>query len=906
MAVLNQELQVVKLRCEYQLNPLGIDVPNPRLSWQIQSAARNVMQSAYRIQVSIQDDDFVNIVWDSGKVVSEQSLHVPYDGELLQVKTRYYFRVKIWAQSEIESAWSEPAFWEMGLVTKDNWVAQWITPAIAGDDIETEACPLLRTEFKLKGQIKKARIYATALGLYELYFNGVRVGDYLLTPGWTTYSKRLQYQTYDVTKLLSSGANALGAILGNGWYKGTFGFQARKCIYGDKLAFLLQLELDYEDGSTEIVVSDTKWKTATGPICLSEIYDGEIYDARLEKCGWDLPGYADADWNAVVLLEQTKEVLVSQENEPVKAIETVQPRSLFKTPKGETVLDFGQNMVGWVRFVARGPAGATVTLKHAEVLDQEGNFYTDNLRNAKQTIRYILKGEGVEQFEPHFTFQGFRYVKVEEYPGEPNITDFTGIVIHSAMEPSGRFECGHELVNQLQHNILWGQKGNFVDVPTDCPQRDERLGWTGDAQVFAGTACFNMNTARFFAKWLHDLKADQRSNGSVPVVIPDIIDDQYLKQDSACGWADAAVIVPWTLYLCYGDRRILQEQYDSMKAYVEYIKSRAANGLLWNCGFHFGDWLALDAKEGSFLGATPNDLTATAYYAYSTGILAKTAVLLGKTDDAACYEQLHQQIVQAFRKEFFTPSGRLAASTQTAHVLALSFNLVAEQDRQRTINTLVQYLEQNSWHLSTGFLGTPYLCHALSANGRVDVAYKLLLQNDFPSWLYQITKGATTIWEHWDGIKPDGSFWSAEMNSFNHYAYGAIGGWLYQAVAGLMIDEGKPAYGHIVFTPHPCSELGWASAELESPYGLVKIKWQLDGCWLSVAVTIPPNTNGSLTLPYTQASACNETGLSLKEQAGGASLQELTNGVIVELGSGQYSFRYSINRELLPVLPGVE
>ncbi|MGE5598675.1 MAG: family 78 glycoside hydrolase catalytic domain, partial [Bacteroidota bacterium] len=635
----------------------------------------------------------------------------------------------------------------------------------------------------------------------------------------------------------------------------------------------------------QVVATDRTWKAAAGPILMSEIYHGETYDARRERPGWDAAGYDDADWHAVRILDAPKSVLVAQENVPVKRIEEIEPAGLFRTPAGDLVVDMGQNMVGWVRLRVSGPRGGRVVLRHGEVLDKDGNFYAANLRSARQTVEYILKGEGEECFEPHFTFQGFRYVKVEEFPGEPDASNFRGIVVHSAMERTGEFSCSHAEINQLQHNILWGLKGNFVDVPTDCPQRDERLGWTGDAQVFIRTACFLMNAAPFYAKWLKDLRADQREDGGVPHVIPDVLGEE---NHSSSGWADAAVICPWTVYLSYGDERILAEQYDSMKSWVEYVRAKAENGLIWRSGFHFGDWVALDAKEGSYFGATAVDLIATAYYAHSAGILAKAARVLGREEDVRSYRELRDRIAAAFRAEFFTPAGRLAVPTQTAHVLALVFGLAPEEYRRRTVDTLVRYLEENGWHLTTGFLGTPHLLHALSANGRLDAAYRLLQQTDYPSWLYQVARGATTIWEHWDGIKPDGSFWSPEMNSFNHYAYGAVGDWLYRVAAGIEVDEERPGYKHILIKPQPGGELSFARAELASMYGLIRSAWTKEGGRTRLRVTIPPNTTASVILSGAQPGLVTVDGKAATEVEGVLACAESAIGVSLELGSGEY------------------
>lgn len=880
-------LEVGKLSCEYKKNSLGIDVLRPRLSWKIESDSRSIMQVAYQIQVSCEDDKFNSLVWDTGRVESDQSIHVEYNGTVLKTRCRYYYRVRIWDNKGSISEWSEVAYWEMAFLNSNEWSAEWITADFRVDVKESGPSSMFRKTFELKSGIKKARIYVTSLGLYELHLNGSRVGDYWLTPGWTSYHKRLQYQTYDVTDMLKEGNNALGAILGDGWYRGNLVWAGRRNVYGEKAAVLIQMHVVYEDGKEEVIVTDNSWKASTGPILMSDIYNGEIYDARLEKEGWSTAGYNDADWIRVELLNHTREILIAQENVPVKIVDKIKPVSVIKTPAGETVLDIGQNMVGWMEFDVEGKEGDVVTLRHAEVLDKDGNFYTENLRSANQTIKYILKGKGRERYRPSFTFQGFRYVKVEGYPGDVTCESFTGLVIHSDMEQTGSFECSDELINQLQHNILWGQKGNFVDVPTDCPQRDERLGWTGDAQVFVRTAGFNMNVAPFFTKWLRDLKSDQSEEKGVPYVIPDVLRENSY---SSSAWGDAAVICPWTIYLCYGDKRILEEQYDSMKSWVEYIRRQGDNEFLWNTGSHFGDWLGLDAKEGSYIGATAFDFIATAFFAYSTNLLVKAAKALGRNEDEKNYTELYSNIIAAFRKEFVTQSGRLAVPTQTAHVLALMFDLVDNKNRKRVADTLVQYLKENKIHLTTGFVGTPYLCHVLTENGYNDIAYELVLQKDYPSWLYQVTRGATTVWEHWDGLKEDGSFWSRDMNSFNHYAYGSIGDWLYRVVAG--VDTEEPGYKNILIKPHPGGGFSYARASFESMYGKIVSAWNESEGKMEVEVVIPPNTTARVMLPFALLDSLTECGKDIGNAEGICKYEQTGKGVELEVGSGEYRFVY--------------
>ncbi len=889
-------LQVIELRCEYKRNPLGIEVKRPRISWKLKSEARSIVQSAYEIEVA-ESADFDSAKWGSGKIQSEQSLHVELGDLEVASRKRYHYRVRAWSASGEASEWSEAAWFEMGILDKSEWVAKWIGVVKSEEQLAEkpasyeERSPLLRKSFKVGKGVKRARAYATALGLYELELNGARVGEDYFTPGWTNYEHRIQVQAYDVTAMLNEGENAIGAMLGNGWYKGPLAWKDHYCLYGNRQALFLQLHIEYDDGTEETVVSDESWRTAPSQILMSEIYHGETYDARLEVPGWSASGFDDGKWEAVAVVEQSKDVLIMQENDPVRKFEEIKPIELIKTPLGETVLDLGQNMVGWMKFTVKGEAGTEVVLHHAEVLDKEGNFYITNLRAAKQEIRYILKGGEAETYEPRFSFQGFRYVRLTGFPEPIRLEDFTGIVLHSDMAPTGSFECSDPLVNQLQHNIEWGLKGNFLDVPTDCPQRDERLGWTGDAQMFIRTAAYLRNVAPFFTKWSRDLATDQREDGGVPFVIPNVLDE---NSHSSSAWGDAAVICPWTIYLCYGDKRILEEQYDSMKAWVEYIRKQGDNELLWNTGFHFGDWLGLDSKPDTYIGATDRDYIATAFYAYSTSLLRKTAEALGKEEDAAKYGKLYEGIVAAYYDEFVSPNGRLTVPTQTAQVLGLVFGILDGKAKERAVAKLMELMEESKFHLTTGFVGTPYLNFALTDNGHNDAAYKLLFQQDYPSWLYQVTKGATTIWEHWDGIKEDGSFWSADMNSFNHYAYGAIGDWLYRRVAGIDMDERIAGYKKILIRPQPGEGLDWAEARLETMYGEIRSCWKRTDDGMTLEVTVPANTTAEILLPNATLETARENGSKLDAADGVAAVREAESGVELTVGSGQYSFNWAV------------
>ena len=690
------------------------------------------------------------------------------------------------------------------------WQAQWIKPM---NDLG-EVCPIFYRDFKLDSSVKKATLHVTALGVYEATLNGKHISDEVLAPGWTTYRKRLQYQTYDVTDLLATN-NQLCISVGKGWYRSRMvGWQVSEIqeTYRQSPAGLFaQLEIEYYDNIKEIVATDERWQYSESPVRFSELYDGETYDGS-----FDLD---NADKMTVSTFNGPTETLISQEGAKILETESLQAAKVIKTPKGEVLIDFGQEVTGYVEINVTAKKGEEVRLSHGEVLDKDGNFYNDNYRSAKAKYLYICKG-GQQRYKPKHTFYGFRYVRVDAFPGgidKASLSNFEAIVVHSDIKRTGYISSSNSMLNQLFDNIFWGQRGNFLDVPTDCPQRDERLGWTGDAQVFVKAAALNYDVEQFFYKWLGDLAADQKGDGSVGHVIPNLLGDS-----ASAAWDDAATICPWEIYMAYGNPSILKRQYESMTKWVDYITNATTTKYLWTGGTHFGDWLGLDAPSGSYKGSSREDLIATAFYAYSTSLVIKAGKVIGKNIEA--YEALHDAILSKFQDTF------TEYKTQTECVLAAHFNLAT--DCQKVADQLADMVKACGVHLETGFVGTPYLLHVLSNYGHNDLAYRLLLRKEYPSWLYSVNKGATTVWEHWDGIMEDGGFWSKDMNSYNHYAYGAVADWVYTVAAGINTIEKHPGYEKIIIAPKPDPQLDWLNVSFDSRHGLVRSNWKkFNGQW---------------------------------------------------------------------------
>jgi alpha-L-rhamnosidase len=900
-------IQPVQLRCEYRVDPLGIDERAPRLSWVLESDGQSQTQSAYRILVAGNEEALEaeeNLLWDSGKVESGRTVGVEYGGEALGSGSRCVWKVCVWDGAGNPSPYAGPAVFETGLLERSDWEGAWIS---AGEDPDQDfdpptgeqyddlanglaPSPYLRKVFSLDRPVRRARLYATARGVYELSINGQRVGEDVLAPGWTDYDQRVQYQTYDVTQLLAEGPNVLGAVLGDGWFAGFVGFDPkhRGALYGPRPQLLAQLDVEYEDGTAEGITTDGSWRRSTGPILFSDLLMGESYDARKEMPGWAEPGFGDSDWYGVEVEEIGDSNLVAQPDEGIRVTEEVEAKTVTEPRDGVYVFDMGRNMVGWVRLTVEGEAGTEITLRHAEAMNPDGTIYTTNLRSARATDRYILGGGSEEVYEPRFTFHGFRYVEVTGYPGEPPLGVVTGRVVHSATPPSGSFGCSSPMVNELQENIVWGQRGNFLSVPTDCPQRDERLGWMGDAQVFVRTASFNMDVAAFFEKWMTDVEDAQSHEGAFPDVAPllkgsGLIDLRW----GAPAWGDAGVIVPWTIYRTYGDTRIIERHYDAMTRWMEYLRGANPDLIRKNrMGNNYGDWLSPKGDH------TPKHLLATAYWAYDTKLMAEMAEALGREDDAREYRNLNENIKAAFNGAYVSSEGRIEGDTQTCYLLALHMDLLPEELRSAAADHLVRTIERADWHLSTGFVGVGYLCPVLTETGYKDVAYRLLENETYPSWGYTVKNGATTIWERWDGWTEENGFQSPNMNSFNHYSLGSVGEWLYRYVAG--IDLGAPGYGRIVIHPRPGGSLTHARAEYDSVRGLVSSSWKIEDDRFVLEVLIPPNTTATVHVPSTDG--VSEAGRPVDEADGVEFLRAGGGETVLSIGSGRYEFAGRVAR----------
>jgi alpha-L-rhamnosidase len=827
-------LRLTDLRTEHLVNPLGLDEPAPRFSWTLADTRIGAAQTAYQLEVSARD----TVVWDSQRVDNDTSVLVAYAGPALAPHTRYHWRLRIWDHTGTASAWSATAWFETGFLNPlAPWpAAEWIHLPLP-KSAEAQPVAQFRKTFLLATAPREARLYITARGIFEARLNGERIGRDHLTPGWTDYRHRLEYLTYDVTTQLSAGDNTLGALLADGWYAGSLTWFNSRNHYGAETALLATLRIVHADGSVQWIGTDSSWRGAPDAILSADLYNGETFDARV----------AVKTWKSVRTLTFPALPLAAKAFGRVRTIEEFKPVTLTQPVKGVHVFDLGQNMVGNIRLRIRAPRGTKLTLRYAEMLQPDGTLYTANLRGAKSTDTYICRGGGTETYEPRFTFHGFRYVELTGLKTKPGPDAVTGLVWHTEMTPTGTFACSDPLVNQLQSNIRWGQRGNFLEAPTDCPQRDERLGWTGDAQVFIPTAAFNYDVASFFRKWTRDLADGQYETGAYPDIAPDLMRRLYPEAEGGnAAWAEAGIICPWVVYQKYGDACILEENYPAMARYIAYLEKTSDN--LIRPDTNYGDWLSPEATNPAW-AATPCDLIGTAYFARVAALMGDIARILGKTADAKRFTSLHAKVVAAFNRHYVTRDARIAGDTQTAYLLALGFDLLPEKQRPTALAHLERTLKRRNNHLCTGFVGTPLLCPVLTRFGRTDLAYKLLFNDAYPSWLFPVKNGATTMWERWNSWTPDKGFGEVGMNSFNHYAYGAIGEWLYATVAG--ISELAPGFKKILLRPQPHNKLTHAAATLDTPYGIVSSAWKRTKKTFSWTVVVPPNTTATVVPPST-------------------------------------------------------
>ncbi len=901
------DLRVVRLRCEYLVNPLGIDETRPRLSWNIESDRRGVRQTAWRVRVATSAEYLARgeaDLWDSGRVEDDRTVHIEYDGVPLVSRTACHWQVQIWDEQG-GTAVSERAFWTIGLLEPSDWQAQWIAAdpdylARAGHAIkptrtEPGTPPWLRKAFTIDGPVQRATLYASARGLLDLHLNGRAVSWDVFAPEWTDYRKRIHYRTYDVTGLVRPGANTLGTVLGDGWYSGYVGWQETRGRYGLQNSLLVKLEIELEDGTRQIVATDNSWRCAAGPILCSDFMMGETYDARHELTGWDERQYDDSGWSPVLAVDPPGVPLVAQRSEPVRVIETIDPVSVSEIRPGVFIYDLGQNISGWVRLRVRGPAGTKVMLRHGERLSPDGTLYTENLRRAKATDVYVLRGQGEEVWEPRFTFHGFQYVELTGLPGVPGEGAVTGCVVRSATAAAGRFECSHPGINRLWRNALWSQKGNFLSVPTDCPQRDERLGWMGDAQVFLRTATYNMDVAAFFTKWMMDVEDAQTHDGIFPDTAPRLREDEdFVGLDGlggAAGWADAGVIVPWTVWRVYNDRRIIERHYNAMVAWLDYIERANPDGVRRNeLGNNYGDWLCIPSDTTFRTQSPMKTLLATAYWADDAAKLSRMAQEIGRKQDAGRFLAMFEHVRQAFQKEYLSDNGRLTVETQTAYLLALAFDLLPVEVRPLAAEHLVENIKSLDWHLSTGFIGISHLNPTLTAMRRPDVAWRLLLNEDYPSWLYPVRYGATTIWERWNGWTEEDGFFNPQMNSFNHYSLGSVGEWLYRCVAGIELDPQVNAFKRFLIRPYPGGGLKYAQAAYQSIHGTIESRWERQGDAFTLSVTIPASTRARVYVSCDKATPVLEGGKPAEEVPGIERIGIEGPFAVYDVPAGRYSF----------------
>ena len=891
------------LRTEHLATPLGLDAKRPRLTWQPpEPPIPDARLTAWHIQAATDPDALDQTdLWDSGWVEEPGALSAEVRGKRIPARTRVHWRVRVRWGDRDESDWSEPSWWESGLMSNRAWKGQWIGPAWENTEDRRHPCPLLRHTFHLPAGTVRARLYITARGLYEARINGRAVTDDVLRPGWTDYRLRQPYQTYDVTGLLREGENVLGVTLADGWYAGRVAF--RQQVYGTRPSLLGQLEATLTNGRTIRVVTDGTWRMGEGAIRFADLLDGESVDLRMEPSGWDAPGFDASEWTAPRTDPLDAVPLVSTAAPPVRRREELAPKSITPHPHDASawIVDLGQNIAGWVRLrlPESTPAGTVVSLRHAEMLQPDGAPFYENLRGIRAGEDITTAG-GAAGYEPRFTFHGFRYVEVRGVPGELPPNAIRGIAVYSDLAETGQFACSHPLVNQLESNIRWGQKGNFLEIPTDCPQRNERLGWTGDIQVFAGTACLFMDSAAFLGKWLAGLADAQGADGRFPDYAPDIVFDR--PRGGNPGWADAGILVPWTLYVQTGDAGILRRMYPSMAKWIEFQQQESTD--LIRPAYGYGDWLNVDAF-------TPLDLLGTAFFARGCELMGRIAGVLGRRGDARRYASLHRRVRRAFQRRFITPDGRMVGDTQTAYAIALRFDLAPEPLRPALVANLVRDIHKGrhgAWpyrarkdHLSTGFLGVNHLLPALTEAGHADLAHQLLLTEDYPSWLFPVTLGATTMWERWDSWHPEKGFSDSGMNSFNHYAYGAIGQWLIEQVAGLRGDDSPDGVGYrrIHVRPtwgaldHP-KAITRAEARIATPRGPAASAWRIENGEALLEVTVPPDAEAEVRISCAAENAARVTA----GPTDGIATSWADGEFRARASSGHWAFRIPVQMEI--------
>jgi len=873
---------VGKLRCEYATNPLGVDVAHPRLSWVLTSPERGENQTAYEILVASSEEKLKadkGDLWDSGKVTSDQSTQIPYQGKKLSSRQHCYWKVRVWDKNGEVTPYSDAAKWEMALLSPSDWKARWIgyPPAWSGRAL------YFRYHFTIRKAVKQARAYIAGLGYYEFHLNGARVGDRVLDPGFTTYGKRVLYSTYDVGAMLTPGGNAIGVILGNGWY-GT-----------PKL--LLQLEVTYADGTRESFdthgeFADENWLVTAGPIIANSIYDGEVYDARLERPGWDLPDRGEGgpndrahQWVTPMGVDPPGGRLVSETINPIKVVDTLHPQKISEPKPGVFVYDVGQNLAGWAELRVKGQRGDQVTLRFSENLNSDGTVDQENLRKAAATDIYTLKGEGEETWEPRFTYHGFRYIQMEGFPSRPELENIVVKVVRSSVDPSGRFESSNELINRIQKMIWWTEASNLYSVPTDCPQRDERMGWLNDLTVRSEESVYNFQMGRFFSKFLNDIGDTQWDDGSITDTAPfrwgerpaDPVDASYL-------------LLAWWLYWHYGDTRVMADHFAGFKAWVDFLTTQAKDGII-SYGT-WGDWsppvaFAIEGSRGSSAVSkeTPFELMSTGFLFYSSRLLSNMAQILGKKDEAAKYNALASREAEAFNRKFWNDkTGGYGANNQSANSLVLFMGLVPPNRVPRVVDNLVKDVKAHDAHLTTGNICTKYLLEALATHGHADLAYQIAKQETYPSWGFMLANGATTLWERWELQNGYG------MNSHNHPMMGSVSAWFYKYLAGINTDPRAPAFKRFIIHPYPVGDLTWVRSEYDSMYGPIRCAWRREGSDIHLNVTVPVNTSATVYVPASDASQVTEGGKPAAHAPGVRWLRNEDGSAVFEVGSGDYAF----------------